>query len=168
MNYSVLIKRVDEKWPNIPLLDAGIGFNAFSTGAHWMFQRMQDLNLVKANQAPNLPWNTIGYFKYALVSLTALGLSGACSLIEPLLMLSFPIWFYLLELPLVFLFPILIQQNSFSIKHSVQLIQKTGFTTSFLILIQLAAGMLFPSRNFYNWHKGCLAVLIWYEEVTAR
>lgn len=168
MNYSVLVKRVDEQWPSIPLLDSGIGLKAFSTGAHWMFQRMQELNLVKANQAPNLPWNSIGYFKYALVSLAAFGLSGACGLIQPLLILSFPIWFYLLELPLVFLFPILIQQNSFSIKYNVQLIQKTGFTTSFLILIQLAAGMLIPSKNFYNWHKGCLAVLIWYEEVTAR
>ena len=168
MTYSLLMQRVDEQWPSIPLLNSGFGLNAFATGVQWMFQRMQELNLVKANQAPNLPWNRIGYCKYALVSLAALVLSGAFGLIQPLLFLSFPIWFYLLELPLVFLFPILIQHKSFSIKHSILLIQKTGFTASYLILIQLAAGMLIPSKNFHNWHKGCLAVLIWYEEVTAR
>lgn len=168
MNYTKLHLAIATKFPKYSNIKFSDLINPFGYGAHWMFLRMQELNLTQQSSLPHLPWNLIGLLKYALVAGLSLGISYLLYAWNSLFCFAFPFIFYLLELPFVFLFPLLIQEGKFSLRKGLAYSCKLGFINSYWMLIRIAMGMMIPSRNFMHWQRGCLAIILWYEKVATR
>jgi hypothetical protein len=118
-------------------------------------------------------YNLYGFLKYGICLLGSL-LTGwwllkHAPLVIPLSVLSF----YLLEVPFLFLFPLLLDHSSKPILTGLYKVFEIGIAKCLSIVMPIAFLMLaglFRKRNgLRNWHLGCLAILIWYHnEVRTR
>ncbi len=147
-------------------------FSPFSDGAKWM---KNNIELIRhrniSTQIKKSNFELLGFIKY-----------GLCSLFAVLFLLLFffsfnPIWivlsilsFYTLEAQMVFLFPLSIDGSTKPFKESFLLTQHSGGTIKVMLtVLPIASTMIFGGllkrRTVRSWHLGCLAVLLWYEDI---
>jgi hypothetical protein len=144
--------------------------SGFASGAEWM--RMA-LSTLRGEVLPARPvsYNALGIVKYTLASLGALlyliiVVGAGLRFLAPGLVFVF----YAIEAQMVFLFPLTIDGLGSTIATSQRWTRKAGGTLKvMLIVMQLAVVMLFGGvvgQGFVrSWALGCLAVVLWYEEV---
>ncbi|MEM8524054.1 MAG: hypothetical protein AAGG68_05405 [Bacteroidota bacterium] len=138
----------------------------FVAGAKWMLD-FSTLPKFKENRYSKRTIQCYGLGKYGLcISSTILYLA----LINEITILDFFIaifFFYFIESHLVFVFPLLIDNQSSPLKKSILMAYKIGLPKVFINILPIAGYMilgLFKVRKpFYNWHIGCGAIVIWYE-----
>lgn len=149
----------------------------FASGAAWMQQAMQLVRGGAMVEAPGerldrvrLAW--LGVRKYALACVPA-GMLAVLALggqpwIWPLVILAF----YLVEVRMVFAFPLALDGSGSPLAGSSELLLgSTSWWRATGNVMLLAAEMLFGGfcgRGFVrSWCAGCLAVVLWYEEARA-
>ena len=138
----------------------------FAAGAAWMAYYMRrDPQVI-----PAIPFGWYGALKYGL-SLLAFTLSAALlfQLHPALALLSVPV-FYVIEIHFLFLFPMLIDGAEAPLRRCLLQPYRLGlFHTLFTVMpiaFYMLAGLAKLRRPLYNWHIGCLAILIWYRDVS--
>ncbi len=146
----------------------------FRGGAAWMAEAMAHVRGRPVSAA--LPRaHVLGFLKYAAALLAAL---GAWALVVhaglPLVMgFTLPVLaFYAVEVQMVFLFPLALDGAPHLLRASRALTRKAGGTLSVMgTVLVLAAVMLLgglAGRGLVRcWCLGCLAVVLWYEELRA-
>ncbi|WP_257451113.1 hypothetical protein [Archangium lipolyticum] len=147
----------------------------FRGGAAWMAEAMA---LVRGRPVPTtLPRaHGLGVLKYMAALLAALGAWGLAAfaggplLVGPALAL---LAFYAVEAQMVFLFPLALDGAAHPFRASRALTRRAGGTLSVMgTVLLLAAVMLFgglAGRGVVRcWCLGCLAVVLWYEELTGE
>ncbi|WP_207895878.1 hypothetical protein [Hymenobacter gummosus] len=145
----------------------------FGPGARWMHQQLGRLRPPGALPPfdARLPYERYGWLKYGLCGLSA-ALVAAPLLAAgrwgglPLAGLAF----YLVEIHLLFVFPLLLDQHPRPLRQSARLLHRRigvgpALLTVLLIAAHMLLGLLRPRRPLLHWYAGCLAVLYWYEDV---
>ncbi len=167
MKYRQLIYEAERHLETYPGYLAGPALLAvFNAGGQWMHCRLNELRNSSSITNSSIPYSVYGFMKYSIclfaffLSIVAL---GKLSLI--LLPLSI-IAFYIFEIHFLFLFPLLIDGVANPLKESVRLTYKVGFVKALVTVMPIGFfmvwGLLQPGQRFRNWHIGCMAVLIWY------
>jgi hypothetical protein len=149
----------------LPIQDLQKGI--FSTGGRWMFHWMQ---ILQFNEKRTLQQGTnfafYGVLKYAI--------SGAVFLIAlfflwPLGWIYAPlsiVGFYVAEVQLMFLFPLLIDRSPAPLRESMAMTRKIGTIKAVWVILPIGIFMLLGlfhwKKPFKHWYLGCLAVVIWY------
>ena len=142
----------------------------FDHGAAWMWTQLQILRGKPADMAI-VNFQRLGAAKYALCmwAMATCVCAYACWS-QPLFLIMAPFSFYLAESQMVFLFPVALDHSSRPFHDSALLTREAGgalYVT--LVVIPIALSMLlggFVGRGFArSWYVGCMAILIWYEEV---
>jgi hypothetical protein len=141
----------------------------FQSGAEWMALALGVLRHTTINLTPQ-PYQALGITKYGIATL-----GGLVGLVW---MYQFGWWlfpvvvglFYFLEAQLVFLFPLAIDNFPHLFQTSLLATRYAGGGLKVMsIVLQLAVYMVlggFFGQGFIrSWTIGCLAVLIWYEEL---
>lgn len=142
----------------------------FSSGAEWMRFAMSQL---RGQDIPvtNLPYQQVGLLKYGLASLGASVYLGLFIRLEWWLLLpGFILVFYALEVQTVFLFPLAIDGADHLFAESRRWTAHAGGTCKAMqVVMPIASVMLlggFFGQGFIRaWALGCLAIVIWYEQV---
>ncbi|GAB3834755.1 hypothetical protein GCM10028821_29780 [Hymenobacter jeollabukensis] len=116
-------------------------------------------------------YDRYGWLKYGLCLL------AAALVAAPLLAAGHGAWlplaglaFYLAEIHLLFVFPLLLDGHPRPLRRSAALLhRRVGVGPALLTVLPIAAhmllGLLRPRRPLLHWYAGCLAVLYWYEDV---
>lgn len=143
----------------------------FPFGARWMYDRLHELQPGSMRPFdPAIDYNWYGGMKYG-ICLTGLGMG----------FLSPGVWaipagialFYLLEVHLLFLFPLLIDDEPRPLLTSLRATYKAGVGKCLTMVLPIAGfmliGLLHKTHRLRNWYVGCLAIIIWYDhEIRAR
>lgn len=145
----------------------------FSGGAEW-------LRLALANERGVPPegraaFARLGLLKYGLAAAAA-SLVGAVALaFDPLLLPLVVVAFYLVEVRMVFVFPLALDGHAAPLVGSHDLLQRTmpwpqATARVMRIAAEMLCGGLLGRGLLRSWCVGCLAVVLWYEEArrTAR
>ncbi len=78
--------------------------------------------------------------------------------------------FYLVEVHLLFLFPLLAEGHVKPYRTAVRLCWRVGIfhciTNVIPIAVRMLAGLTNSHDPFRGWHEGCLAIVIWYLKVS--
>lgn len=147
-------------------LATAVSVNVFESGAQWMFEQLNENSETRFNKST--PYSAYGFFKYS-ISLLAF-------LVSAFLLFSINIWlvpisiivFYLVEIHFLFLFPLLIDNVKRPLLTSVRETYRMGVLTALFNVIPIGVYMMIGlfrfSDPFRNWHIGCLAILVWYNE----
>lgn len=144
-----------------------ISLNIFEIGAKWMFDKLNE-NKIEMQFNPLIKFTAYGLFKYGISFFTFL-LSAFFLLKFSFLLLPLSIlFFYLVEVHFLFLFPILIDNVKNPIWTSIKQTYKIGIMTTLGNVIPIGFYMLFGLLNFKNpfrnWYIGCYAIIIWYQD----
>lgn len=139
----------------------------FGDGARWMAAQ---LGILRGREIPfpgDVPFALYGIGKYGLCLTAALAAAILLGRLHPAFMLiAIPV-FYLAEVHLLFLFPLLIDAAPKPVLRSIRASYRMGLLSSMILTMRIAAFMmigLLQIRNpLKNWYAGCMAVLIWYE-----
>ncbi|MEZ4813802.1 MAG: hypothetical protein R3A80_01160 [Bdellovibrionota bacterium] len=141
---------------------------SFHKGAKWMHKALEQ-HRGGAFEFPNHSYNFLGCLKYfcsslILVLFLAFGLFFSY---WPLIALSIPA-FYIVEVQLIFLFPVAIDGSKRPLQDAWKLRRKSTSLIEILpITMLIAAHMLsavfMPQKAIYRWCTGCLAILLIYE-----
>lgn len=144
----------------------------FAGGAEWMRAALGELRGVAPSGSAR-SFQRLGLAKYSLAGGAAgLVLAAAFALevpwIAPLAVLAF----YLVEVRMVFAFPLALDGVARPLRASHRLVNANhGVWEATAVVMPLAAAMLvggFLGRGFVrSWCLGCLAVLLWYESARA-
>lgn len=173
MRAARYLRRAHQELARQPLPTGAAGLRLFTPGAHWMHQQLTRLRPGAALPPFNarLGFERYGWLKYGLCLLAA-GLVAA-----PLLLLGHwwllplaALAFYLTEIHLLFLFPLLLDGHPHPLRQSAALLhRRVGVVPALLTVLPIAAhmllGLLRRRRPLLGWYAGCLAVLYWYEDV---
>ena len=163
---------------DVVLRDAARGAwrGGFSSGAAWMalgLARCRGESSLSAVAVPR-DCQRLGMIKYVLAG-TAMFvmIAGGIILRSRWPLLLAPCAFYLVEVQMLFLFPVALDGSSDPFRDSLRCMRQAGGTLSGMRrVIVFAAVMLlggFAGRGFVRcWCLGCLAVCIWYEQVARR
>ncbi len=163
----------DTPGSELPALAQKAARGGFSAGAEWMQQAQNILRPAKS-ESHNANFTFLGIAKYAAAAISAfiplLWLTPGDAVF--LLPLS-AILFYLVESQFVFLFPVALDGSETPFRDAFRLRLAAGPTLHVLItVLHIAAYMLvggFLGKGFLrSWAVGCLAVLIWHNEVVER
>ncbi len=157
-----------------PLLAAARGAwcDGFTTGAAWMRRALAELRGAEPTGVAS--FGALGAAKYgacvaaACVPVVAARLSGTW---WPLVLVV-PA-FYAVEAQMVFLFPVALDGARRPFAAAQRLVAPAGGTLRVMrTVLRIAVRMLtggFAGRGFVrSWCVGCLAVLLWYEDVRVR
>lgn len=140
--------------------------NVFSRGAIWMQKRMKGAPPLSASEARQ--YNIYGAFKYLLSIFASVVVINFAFQLHPAFLPLSILVFYLVEVHFLFLFPILIERKAWPLINSISCTYRVGVFTCMITVMQIAFYMLKGIFNFKdpfkNWHIGCLAVLIWYQD----
>lgn len=163
-------------WATRPALaEAGAraGLSAFDGGAGWMHAGLCELRGA-SGPPPAHRWQRWGVGKYgacalAALAVTALAVAVGAWWLSPVLVVAA---FYGVEAQMVFLFPLLLDGAERPLVASRRLTVAAGGTARVMVtVLPLAVMMLFGGlvgQGFVrSWCLGCLAVLLWYEELRA-
>ncbi len=147
--------------PDLPLERAAQTTRDFASGAEWMRLALECLRGEPPQGRAAFQW--LGLLKYGAC---ALGFA-ACWRLAPLLS---PLSFYAVEAQMVFLFPLVLDSHPAPWRESLRLTRRAGGTLRVMrTVMRLAFTMLFgglrDGRFVRAWCLGCLAVVLWYEEV---
>ncbi len=145
----------------------------FVGGGEWMREALWVLRKGGVTFHP-FDFHQLGLIKYGAASLGAacvIGLSIFWR--QPWLAISALLVFYLVEVQMLFVFPLAIDRETNLLSASRRLVSRSGGTWKALcIVVQLAMAMLFgglAGRGFVrSWCLGCLAVLVWYERLRTQ
>lgn len=144
-------------------------FDVFQQGGEWMRAWLDrwNKNGPAANRAV-IDFNAYGFIKY-LLCLGAMGISAyGLYHLRPYLLPLCIIVFYVVEVHFLFLFPLLIDGVKHPLWQSLRITHRIGLFRVLAKVIPIACfmlvGLLQVSDPFRNWHKGCLAILIWYQQ----
>ena len=89
-----------------------------------------------------------------------------CIKIDVLLLPLSVVVFYLVEVHLLFLFPLLIDSVRHPVQVSIRLTYQTGLLNAMLTTMPIGffmmAGLFNIKRPLRNWYIGSLAIIIWY------
>ena len=138
----------------------------FDLGAKWMFEKLNENNKeAKFNYSAN--YFTYGTLKYVICFLAFLisvfQLSKISVFLTPISMLVF----YLFEIHFLFLFPLIIDNVQNPVWASIKQTYKIGLLTALVTVIPIGLYMVIGLLKFHdplrNWHIGCLAIIIWYQ-----
>lgn len=142
----------------------------FDSGADWMRLVLGHLR-GEALPPVDYSFHRLGLIKYSLAAAGAIIvlLISFLTRLWPLIVLVVPV-FYGIEAQMVFLFPVALDGNCHIFRLSRQWTIRAGGTLHVMwIVIGLAVTMIFGGfvgRGFVrSWALGCLAVLLWYEQV---
>jgi hypothetical protein len=142
----------------------------FYSGAVWMELVLSELRGQPPRSVPQC-LQGFGVFKYTLTSIAALIVLAIAIVtqIYPFIVLCIPA-FYAVEVQMVFLFPITLDRFPHPFRTSRQWTQYAGGTIAAMrIVLVLAAvmlfGGLFGKGLIRCWCLGCLAVVLWYEQL---
>jgi hypothetical protein len=145
----------------------------FVSGAQWMGQIMSFVGK-RPLSSTLISYQALGLFKY--------GLATSLALIFLLVMAALNAWplivgavlvFYAVEVQMVFLFPLALDGHAHLLRESRRWTVRAGGTLHVMaIVMQLAFVMLFgglAGQGFVrSWALGCMAVVLWYEELRAH
>ena len=144
--------------------------SGFEGGAEWMrlgLGVLRKTSLVRNDTA----WNVAGVAKYGACSVASLAVVLACAWTGWWwgLVLVVPA-FYGVEAQTVFLFPILLDGSGSPIRESRRMTLRAGGTFSVMMTVlpiafEMLAGGLLGRGVTRAWCTGCMAVLIWYDEL---
>lgn len=168
-----LLKQASQFYDQNPAAFSSVDFKI---GAEWMRECLETLRGREISRKL-VSWNYYGVCKYLSCLLIALLVS--CLFTDYGFIIQFLIFactFYLLEAQSVFLFPLLIDTGEDRIWYrSFNMTLKAGGTIYVAsVVVQIALFMIFggfffkklSSANFVRaWCIGCVAILIWYEEI---
>lgn len=168
--YKRLLNQAQQHLSQNPVyIKQGFWFDTFPLGAKWMVDRLNEIDPAHHrvfNQ--KVSFTAYGLGKY-LLCLLAFSLYFMLFLkihwlLTPLAILVF----YIFEVSLLFLFPLLIDQVKHPLITSFKMTWNIGFSKTILIILPIAIFMLkglFDNKGpFHNWHIGCLVILFWYVE----
>ena len=147
----------------VPRPDERDGFHG---GARWMARAMgRTIDAASAGRAARLAALKYGA---ALVAATGCGLVGAS--LHPIAgLVVFVLGFYAVEVQGLFLVPLVVARDPQPLLRSRALVASHGGTArAVLAVLPIAAWMIFAGvrRGFVRaWCEGCLAVIVWFEEV---
>ncbi|MGE0490789.1 MAG: hypothetical protein AB7S38_16400 [Vulcanimicrobiota bacterium] len=174
MEASQLLKRAmaiyDDPASGLAQTASQAGRQGFLSGAQWMNQA---LGVVRGRPTLMRPANYqgLGFFKYGLATaaaLTALFVAYQVGRWDFLGLV--PLAFYAVEAQFVFLFPLVLDGSPTPVKDSLALTARAGGTIQVMAtVVPIACVMLFGGfvgQGFVRcWCVGCLAVVLWYEDV---
>ena len=171
--WSTLLSRAAAVYdePNSPLPRAArdAAGNGFRGGAQWMATALSTLRGrdVVLHQAS---FTRLGIAKYALASAAAILVAGALGILRlwPLVPLAV-LAFYVVEVQMLFVFPLAIDGHHRPFRESRRLMLRLAGTARAVgTVLPIAVCMLlggFLGRGFVRcWCLGCLAICIWYED----
>jgi hypothetical protein len=138
-----------------------------------MADSLAELRGCPTSQIPEFNYEAYGYGKYGLASGVMLAVLVAWAYTgEDLLFPCAFVAFYLVEIQLLFLFPILVDDRDAPIRTSLALTKRVGYLTVLCNVIPIAVfmilGWLVRRRGLEAWLIGCMAILIWYERACSR
>lgn len=149
---------------------AGAALGGFASGAQWMRLAQETL---RGRAAPptafNFQW--LGLIKYGLATGVALLWAvAACAWHIPWFVPLAAVAFYAVEVQMVFLFPLALDGNARPFNAARRWTRRAGGTVAAMrVVVPLACTMLFgglAGRGFLRcWCLGCLAVVLWYEDL---
>lgn len=154
---------------------AGRWWSGFAVGGPWMrralVERLAPI-VVREGEDSGLKWTLLGVFKYGQCALAALSLCALAVTFGQwwLLLLVIPL-FYLVEAQWVFLFVLVAQGRPAPLRLSIRLTRQAGGSwrvmwTVLPLAWTMLTGWLKPQGALKSWCAGCLAVVIWYLELT--
>jgi hypothetical protein len=147
--------------------------NMFPSGARWMFDRLNELDGTD-NRVFNtaINYNLYGGLKYGVC------LAGTFLFIAAGLRYSYwcvplaVVFFYLLEVHFLFLFPLLIDNTKHPLRTGIRSVYGLGLLSCLFTVIPIAIfmllGLLRKQDALRNWLIGCLAILIWYNNAIRK
>lgn len=147
------------------------GRRGFASGAEWMARAIATL---RGTPLPPVQsdFQRLGVIKYALAT-AALLVVAAIALVArmPWLIVIAPLAFYLVEVQMLFLFPAALDGSPQPFRDAIRLTRRAGGairaagTVMILATVMLLGG--FAGRGFVRcWCLGCLAVCVWYVDLT--
>jgi len=140
----------------------------FASGAQWMFGKLQETELETAVRFDAAtPFGLYGCFKYGISLVAFVGsflvLEQVSVLLTPLAVL----FFYIVEVHFLFLFPLLLDRARNPLLTSIKTTYRIGLLRALLWVLTIGVYMLSGLLNRYNplrrWHIGCLSVILWYQ-----
>ena len=169
MKAHQLILESKNDWKKSPdFINGVVSPKIFDLGAKWMFNKLNEKGNIEKRAFNDLTnyW-AYGILKYGLCLFAFLISIFLFFKIHILLTPLSILVFYLFEIHLLFLFPLLIDNVKNPIWTSVKQTYKIGLFTALITVIPIGFYMvigLFNFNNpFRNWYIGCLAIIIWYE-----
>jgi len=142
------------------------GLAFFTNGAQWMHQYLEIL-ASETKPFPNYKFELIGYIKYGLSLLTALGVCAFYPFYSWWLIPMAAFIFYVVEVHFLFLFPLAIDGESNLIRRTLKATYQFGFWKAYCYTVCIAGYMLFGLLDFKSplkkWRIGCLAIVILYQ-----
>ncbi len=163
MNQSAVYLSQDAQAVKKPL-----SLDLFQQGGEWMRAWLEKWEPGRKWNTAVIHFNRYGWFKYLLCMAALLGSAYGFYKINPWLLPLSLIVFYLMEVHFLFLFPLLIDGVRNPLWESIVITHRIGLFRVLANVIPIAVYMMMGLFNvsdpFRNWHKGCLAVLIWYQQ----
>lgn len=144
-------------------------YRNFQTGGEWMGQQL--FQKIKMENTCHSPPNYLkaGILKYGISCVCA---ATGFALSWPLGWIVGPVTisvFYLAEVHLLFLFPLLALGKKHPLLTSFWLTYQIGLLSAFLTVIPIAAymllGLLNTKESYRGWYVGCLAIILWYVDL---
>lgn len=146
-----------------------VSADVFRQGGEWMQSWLSEWRPVdRQGNDRSIDFNAYGWLKYTLCVSALLLSAWAFYRIAPWLMPVSLLVFYIAEVHFLFLFPLLIDGVEHPLQTSICITYRIGLFRVLVRVIPIGLFMMIGlfrfSDPFRNWHTGCLAVLIWYEQ----
>jgi hypothetical protein len=144
--------------------------SGFVSGANWMRRVMSHVRGIEV-LPNNTPFQQLGIVKYGLCSIAVLVYLASVLVLQwYVLIVGVVLVFYAVEAQMVFLFPLTIDGVPNPFRESHRWTSKAGGTLHVVAtVIPLAVVMLFGGllgQGFIrSWALGCMAVVLWYEDL---
>lgn len=151
------------------LIDKPLSVNVFREGGVWMCRWLSRLERKQGISYDGLAhFNAYGFMKYG-ICIAAFVISLWCFFTWNVYLMPLSVVvFYIAEVHFLFLFPLLIDKVEKPVLKSIAITYRMGLVNVLLKVIPIGFYMAFGlfrfSDPFRNWYKGCLAVLIWYQD----
>nr|WP_067054738.1 hypothetical protein [Mucilaginibacter sp. L294] len=169
MYYKALLRQSEQHLSGISDTDnVPVTTQLFACGGLWMQNKMNELDGTNRIPIKPIAFNYYGVLKYT-ACLLALFVSGVMlSFISMWLIPISIIVFYVAEVQLLFLFPLLIDGVKHPLTTSIKQTYKTGISRAIFNVIPIGfymvGGLLDVKAPLKKWHIGCLSILIWYRD----
>jgi len=140
----------------------------FTSGAQWMFGKLPETESETAGRFNvATPFGLYGCYKYGISLLTFVGSFLALEKVSMLLTPLAVLFFYVVEVHFLFLFPLLLDRAKNPILTSMRATYRIGFLRALFGVLTIGVYMLSGLLNRHNplrrWHIGCLSVILWYQ-----
>ncbi len=142
--------------------------DVFQQGGEWMQAWLVEWDPLRKWNSGAIAFNAYGWAKYLISMAAFLGSAWVFYAFDPWLLPLSVIVFYIVEVHFLFLFPLLIDGVEHPLWQSISITYRIGLWRVLAKVIPLGLfmilGLFQRSDPLRNWYKGCLALLIWYEQ----